>query len=501
MKKHILDNLQPTNVFKFFEEICSIPHGSRDTKKISDYLVEFAKTRNLEYVQDSSNNVIIKKVGQLGGEMAAPVIIQGHMDMVCEKEEGCDIDFETDGLRLMIEDGYVTADGTTLGGDDGIAVAYALAILDSSTIPHPPLECVFTVDEEIGMLGAAALDMSGLSGRKLLNIDSEEEGYLLVSCAGGATVTLHVPVLRRGAQGDRYLLTVSGLQGGHSGVEINKGRANASIVLGNVLKELSIADDSLKIISVFGGLKDNAIPVKAEALFVSKNIDAVKTATDEMNQELREIFKNTDPDINLSIIEISDDNQNLIKNSFCYNSDTIQLYPLDEMNNLQFIMCFGTMPFGVKTMSKDIIGLVQTSLNLGILTTSENEITITYSVRSSVRSEKNQLIDELKLIAKSIGASVEVAGDYPAWEYNKNSTLRDLMTSTYEEMYGKPMVVQAIHAGVECGIFSDRLEGLDAVSFGPDILDIHTPKERLSIESTKRTWEYITKVLQKSCSL
>ena len=487
MNKHILDNIEPSNVLKYFEEICSIPHGSRDTKRISDYLVNFAKERNLEFIQDASNNVIIKKAGQLGGEMAAPIIIQGHMDMVCEKEEDCDIDFESEGLRLKIEDEFITAEGTTLGGDDGIAVAYALAVLDSSDIPHPPLECVFTVDEEIGMLGAAALDMSQIKGRKLLNIDSEEEGYLLVSCAGGATVTLHVPVLRRGAQGEKYILTVSGLMGGHSGVEINKGRANASIVLGNVLKELSLADDSLKIISVSGGLKDNAIPVKAEAVFVSKNIDAVKQATAEMNEELKEIFKNTDPNIKLDV--------------FCYNSDTIQFYPLDEMNNLQFIMCFGTMPFGVKSMSKDIDGLVQTSLNLGILTTSENEITITYSVRSSVRSEKDQLIEDLKLIAQSIGATVEVTGDYPAWEYKKESELRDLMTSTYEEMYGKPMVVQAIHAGVECGIFSDALDGLDAVSFGPDILDIHTPKERLSIESTKRTWEYITKVLQKSCSL
>lgn len=487
MNKHILDNIEPSNVLKYFEEICSIPHGSRDTKRISDYLVNFAKERNLEFIQDASNNVIIKKAGQLGGEMAAPIIIQGHMDMVCEKEEDCDIDFESEGLRLKIEDEFITAEGTTLGGDDGIAVAYALAVLDSSDIPHPPLECVFTVDEEIGMLGAAALDMSQIKGRKLLNIDSEEEGYLLVSCAGGATVTLHVPVLRRGAQGEKYILTVSGLMGGHSGVEINKGRANASIVLGNVLKELSLADDSLKIISVSGGLKDNAIPVKAEAVFVSKNIDAVKQATAEMNEELKEIFKNTDPNIKLDV--------------FCYNSDTIQFYPLDEMNNLQFIMCFGTMPFGVKSMSKDIEGLVQTSLNLGILTTSENEITVTYSVRSSVRSEKDQLIEELKLIAQSIGATVEVTGDYPAWEYKKESELRDLMTFTYEEMYGKPMVVQAIHAGVECGIFSDALDGLDAVSFGPDILDIHTPKERLSIESTKRTWEYITKVLQKSCSL
>ena len=488
MNNNILKDLEPSSVFSYFEEICSIPHGSRDTKRISDYLVSFAKEHDLEYVQDDSNNVIIKKNGQLGGEESSPVIIQGHIDMVCEKVDGCDIDFENDSLRLMIEDGYVTADGTTLGGDDGIAVAYALALLDSATIPHPPLECVFTVDEEIGMLGATDLDMSGLKGRKFLNIDSEEEGHLLVSCAGGATVTIKVPLTRRGAQGKRYRLTVEGLVGGHSGVEINKGRANASIVLGNVIKELSLADDSLKLISVCGGLKDNAITVKSEAVFVSQKIDILKEAVSDMEQELKEIFKNTDPDIKLILEDYTDEG------GLC-NSDVTSLYPIDELINLQFIMCFGSMPYGVKAMSEDIKGLVQTSLNLGILKTTADEISISYSVRSSVKSEKDALIEELKLLAKSIGATYEVAGDYPAWEYKKDSQLRETMTTIYEEMFGKPMLVEAIHAGVECGIFSDRLDGLDAVSFGPDILDIHTPKERLSIESTERTWRFIQRVL------
>ena len=488
MNNKVLANLEPANVFSYFEEICNIPHGSRDTKRISDYLVSFAKEHDLEYVQDDANNVIIKKAGQLGGESASPVIIQGHIDMVCEKVDGCDLDFENDGLRLMIEDGYVTADGTTLGGDDGIAVAYALALLDSTDIPHPPLECVFTVDEEIGMLGAAVLDMSGLKGRKFLNIDSEEEGHLLVSCAGGATVTISVPLKRRGAQGNRYRLTVTGLVGGHSGVEINKGRANASVVLGNVIKELSLADDSLKLVSVCGGLKDNAITVKSEAVFVSQKIDVLREAVSDMEQELKEIFKNTDPDITLVL-------ENYTEEGGLCSPEVTSLYPIDELINLQFIMCFGSMPYGVIAMSKDIEGLVQTSLNLGILTTTADEINISYSVRSSVTSEKEALIDELKLLAKSVGATCVVNGEYPAWEYKKDSQLRDVMTSVYEDMFGKPMIVEAIHAGVECGIFSDALDNLDAVSFGPNILDIHTPKERLDIDSTERTWRFIQKVL------
>ncbi|MCR5104075.1 MAG: aminoacyl-histidine dipeptidase [Eubacterium sp.] len=487
MNTNVLNSLEPQEVFYWFEQICNIPHGSGNTKKISDFLVNFAKDRNLKFIQDESNNVIIykdafDKNSDINDEQKK-VILQGHIDMVCEKVDDCDIDFINEGLKLKIEDGFIKADGTTLGGDDGIAVAYMLAILDSKDIQHPPLECVFTVDEEIGMLGAAAMDMSVLKGRKLLNIDSEEEGYLLVSCAGGASVQIRIPLLRRGAQGKKYIVTLSGLRGGHSGVEINKGRANADAVLGNVLKELSLADDSMKVVSVKGGLKDNAIPVKATAVVVSKNFDILEKTLNDMQEELREILKNTDPDILLSIKETDG------------STEEEKWYPLDELLNLRFLMLFGDMPFGVRKMSSDIPGLVQTSLNLGILDTTEDEILITYSVRSSRKDEKQELIEELVTIAESIGATIVVTGAYPAWEYKKDSELREIMTKTYEEMFHKPMVVQAIHAGVECGLFSDKLEGLDAVSFGPDILDIHTPKERLNIDSVKRTWEYIKTVL------
>lgn len=482
-----LESLQPSKVFNFFEEIAAIPHGSKNTKLISDYVVSVAKRHNLKYIQDDSNNVVVYKDACFVGTDVSDandmdtVILQGHLDMVCEKTDDSDFDFSCEGLRLNVEDGFLKAEGTTLGGDDGIAVAYMLALMDSDDIPHPPLELVFTVDEEIGMLGAKAFDMSTLSGKKLLNIDSEEEGHLLVSCAGGATATLHFPILRRGAQGDKYRIVVSGLKGGHSGVEIDKGRANADIVLGKLLQSIFFVDDTMRVITVRGGLKDNAIPVKAEAFIVSKNETEVKNEVSRFLEEYRESYKDADPDLSITIEKVN------------VNSD---VYPLDEAANLSFVMAYGSLPNGVIKMSEDIEGLVQTSLNLGIMDTFSEEITLSFSVRSSVNKEKEALIDELAAIVQSAGGTMTVEGEYPAWEYKEESKLRDVMTAKYEEMFQEKMVVEAIHAGVECGLFVDSIEGLDAVSFGPNIYDIHTPKERLDIASTERTWNFILAVLK-----
>lgn len=482
-----LESLQPSKVFNFFEEIAAIPHGSKNTKLISDYVVSVAKRHNLKYIQDDSNNVVVYKEACFVGTDVSDandmdtVILQGHLDMVCEKTDDSDFDFSCEGLRLNVEDGFLKAEGTTLGGDDGIAVAYMLALMDSDDIPHPPLELVFTVDEEIGMLGAQAFDMSTLSGKKLLNIDSEDEGHLLVSCAGGATATLHFPILRRGAQGDKYRIVVSGLKGGHSGVEIDKGRANADIVLGKLLQSIFFVDDTMRVITVRGGLKDNAIPIKAEAFIVSKNEIEVKNEVSRFLEEYRESYKDADPDLSITIEKVN------------VNSD---VYPLDEAANLSFVMAYGSLPNGVIKMSEDIEGLVQTSLNLGIMDTFSEEITLSFSVRSSVNKEKEALIDELAAIVQSAGGTMTVEGEYPAWEYKEESKLRDVMTAKYEEMFQEKMVVEAIHAGVECGLFADSIEGLDAVSFGPNIYDIHTPKERLDIASTERTWNFILAVLK-----
>ena len=485
---NILADLEPASVFSYFEEICSIPHGSRDTKRISDYLAGFAAEHGLSCIQDEYNNIIIKKPGSAGRESEVPVIIQGHMDMVCEKEPDCDIDFSTDGLRLKIENGMITADGTTLGGDDGIAVAYALAILDSDTISHPPIEAVITVDEEIGMLGAAALDMSVLEGRRLLNIDSEDEGHLLVSCAGGVTASVNLPIESQNMDAlynDPVFikLSVTGLMGGHSGVEIDKGRANSNVLLGRALYEIS-GSTAFNLKSVSGGLKDNAIPRMSEAVLVTDrtSINKIKDICEALTAELHAEYSLTDPEILISIEETP-------------SSEALPTAMTTESGR-RVITAIYNMPSGIQNMSFSLPGLVETSLNMGILFTKADKVVMSYSVRSSVGSRKDELVNRLRCLAEALGGTVTTEGAYPAWEYLENSPLREAMISVYEDMYKKKPVIESIHAGVECGLFADGLPGLDAVSFGPDIHDIHTPKEALDIESVKRTWEYILKVLE-----
>lgn len=478
----ILEHLEPKEVFSYFEEICSIPHGSSDTKKISDYLVDFAMNHQLRYIQDTSNNVIIFKPGTKGYENSAPVMIQGHMDMVCEKEADCDIDFSTDGLRLELSDGIISARGTTLGGDDGIAIAYALAILAASDIPHPPLEAVFTVDEEIGMLGAAALDCSPLKSRIMLNLDSEEEGHLLVSCAGGVTVTGHLPLVFEQSTGYTTTITVDGLQGGHSGVEIDKGRANACMLLGRILYLLQKQTD-FRMISINGGLKDNAIPRQANAVLVFLTKNDLETATEllsSLQATLQQEYSFSDADIRIGMTSAVSSTSRTTDNETTKNVITA-LYNL---------------PNGIQKMSHDIEGLVQTSLNLGILKTEKTEVTFSFSARSSIESEKAEMIDRITCLLHALGGSVTTAGNYPAWEYRKDSPLRELMIEIYKKQYGTTPEIEALHAGVECGLFAGKLPGLDCVSFGPDMKDIHTPKESMDVESVRRTWNYILEILK-----
>lgn len=468
----VLEHYEPREALRYFEEICAIPHGSRDTKRISDYCVRFAKERGLACVQDEHNNVVICKPGTKGYEDHPPVILQGHLDMVCEKAPDCDLDFSADGLRLRCDGKYIYAEGTTLGGDDGIAVAYALAVLAADDLKHPPIEAVFTVDEEIGMLGADAMDMSVLKGRVLLNCDSEDEGILTVSCAGGVTSVLTRPVRREAYAGPVWRMGVKNLTGGHSGVEINKGRANASKTLAAVLQELPV-----RLIRIDGGGKDNAIPRSCEALVVAENPQAAFRAKAEQ-------VKGTLPAAE-SEAEF-----------YCLPAES-GLAPMTEESSRAVIALLNRLPNGVQKMSEDIEGLVQTSLNLGILKTQEEDVTMAFSVRSSVNTEKTALIDALKEVGLAHGAAYTDSGAYPAWEYQKHSRLRDVMVSVFRELYGKEPVVEAIHAGLECGIFSDRLPGLDAVSFGPQMHDIHTCRERLDLGSTERTWKYLLAVLER----
>jgi dipeptidase D len=480
---NVLEHLEPKKVFHYFEEICNIPHGSRNTKQISDYLVQFAKDRNLTCYQDDLNNVIILQDGTAGYEASEPLIIQGHMDMVCEKENDCEIDFEKEGIRLVVDGDFVTADGTTLGGDDGIAVAYALAILDSDDIPHPPLEVVITVDEEIGMLGAFDLDLSMLKGHKMLNIDSDVEGHFLTSCAGGMSLIADIPVKRIIQSGREIELVVTGLEGGHSGGEIHKERGNADIIMGRVFAGL-LEVTPFGILSMAGGLKDNAIPreCKASVLIPEESLTLVTETLGSLEADLKEEFSVSDAGIRLDV------------NILAAREASI----LDYASVNRVVCYLRAVPNGVLHMSQIMPGLVETSLNLGILELTEEALHTVTSIRSSVSTRKADVRDRVTMIVELLGGEVTIEGDYPAWEYKKESAVREDISAVYKELFGKEPVFEAIHAGLECGIFSEKISGLDCVSFGPDNYDIHTPKERLSISSVERMWKLILAYLKKS---
>lgn len=478
MDKYKLSGLTPEPVFQYFEELCAIPHGSGNTKLISDYLVSFAKERGIRYIQDDANNVILFADGTAGYEDHAPVILQGHMDMVCEKEESCSIDMEKEGLDLAHDTEYVFARGTTLGGDDGIAVAYALALLSDPTIPHPPLEVVVTVDEEIGMLGADVIDLSQLQGRTLINIDSEEEGIFTVACAGGATATIRLPVERRAVYGPCIRLVVDGLQGGHSGVEIHKNRANANKVMGELLNRVRQLMP-VCLTAFAGGAKDNAIPRNCQATMVmlGMNPERINQITQQLQEEVRTQFDEPDAVI------------------YGENVEALGGNALSDEQTAAVVALLCAAPNGVQKMSADIDGLVQTSLNLGIAKL-EEDLMLTFSVRSSVNEEKKELLAQLSELARMNGAVYTQMGDYPAWEYKQDSALRDMMVRIYTDMFCTEPKIVAIHAGLECGMLSEKLPGLDCVSIGPDMLDIHTSRERLNIASTERTWRFLQEILK-----
>ena len=478
MKAMKLAGLEPASVFAHFEKICSIPHGSRNTKAISDYLVSFAKEHGIRYEQDALNNVLMFQEGTCGYENHAPVILQGHMDMVCEKDADCPINMDTDGLDIDHDGEWVFAHGTTLGGDNGIAVAYILALLADKSIPHPPLECIITVDEETGMDGAAGVDLSNLQSRTMINLDSDDEGVFTVSCAGGRRITIHMPLQRRLVYGPCVKLTVEGLRGGHSGGAINKNLANANKVMGEFLGRIQ-AIMPLCITKLQGGAKDNAIPRSCEATLIPLGIhvERINEIAQQLQSEIRENYDEPDA---------------IIRGD---NVDALGGNALTTECTAKVIALLNATPNGVQAMSQDIDGLVQTSLNLGVMSLDE-ELTLTFAVRSCVNTEKVDLLERLRELAAFYDGTTSEMGDYPAWEYKKDSHLRDTMVATFSRMFGKEPKVLAIHAGLECGLLSEKLPGLDCVSTGPDMKDIHTSRERLNIASTKRTWEFLLEVLK-----
>ncbi len=476
-------NLKPENVFYYFEELSKIPHGSGNTKAISDYCVAFAKERNLEYYQDELNNVIIIKNPTEGYENAEPIIIQGHLDMVCEKEEDCNIDFTKDGLDLYVDGEFLRARGTTLGGDDGIAIAYSLALLDEPGLQHPRLEFIFTVDEETGMDGVQGIDLSPIKGHIMLNIDSDEEGVFLTSCAGGLGVTIELPVERVTESGEVYELKVGGLFGGHSGGEIHKERGNSNILMGRVLEQISYNCD-FALVNLEGGTKDNAItrqtvaklivPAEAKTVF-EESVMAIEAV-------LKKEYKAADPDLFVSATLLGE------------GKDEV-LHPT-AFTKLLFLL--RQVPYGVQHMSVEIPGLVETSCNVGIIKLDTDVFHLNVSIRSSVSTRKYEVCDRISFLGEFIGAEVLVGGDYPAWEYKAESQVRDKIAGVYKELFNEEPQIMAIHAGLECGYFADKIPGLDAVSFGPKNLDIHTPQERLSIASAEKYWKLLVEYLKRA---
>ena len=517
----VLSQLEPAGVFRFFEEICSIPHGSGNVERISDYLKKFAKDRGLFCIQDELKNIIIKKKGSAGYEDKEPVIIQGHMDMVAVKKPDSDIDMKKDGLRLAVDGDFLFAEGTSLGGDDGIAVAYALALLDDDSLEHPPLEVIITVDEETGMDGAIGIDLDCIKGRRMLNLDSEEEGIFLVSCAGGSKVSLGMDVCREEEETSacRYTILVDGLIGGHSGTEINKGRMNSNLLMARILDELKKLFGDLCLVTMEGGLADNAIPRRTEAVIELPSVEAadLEKYFAVISKELHVELDSREPKMMLSLekclsktnlsyegctpvpdtlsAEAKDLHSCSAKNNSPVDSEDF-LPAVSEEETGRIIRYLLALPNGVIEMSADIPGLVETSLNVGIVRLDENGMETVISVRSNIESAKRMLIHRLEAVAALAGADISVNGDYPGWSYRKDSPLRDKMIQVYKGMYGVEPKVEALHAGLECGILASKLEGLDCVSFGPNIHDIHTTEERLEIGSTKRCWEYILELLK-----
>lgn len=478
----VLDGLQPENVFQYFEQLCRIPHGSGNVKQISDHLKNFAEERALFCEQDALGNVVIIREASPEREQEEPYILQAHMDMVAVTAQGSQIDMKKEPLRLQVEGDKIYAAETSLGGDDGIGVAYCLALLDAKDLSLPRLEVILTVDEETGMEGATGIDLSMLRGRRMINLDQEEEGIFITSCAGGAKVDVMIPMEQDPESADKFVeIKITGLLGGHSGIEIDKGRGNANCLLGQVLQAVS-ERCRIRLVSMNGGMADNAIPRESSAVLAveAEDLPSVETVVKEQEEKIREQLTTEEKQVQIVCRQLTESGNSAV---------------ITEESTKKALACLLELPNGVTAMSKDVEGLVETSLNLGILALEEKGLHLQYAVRSSVDQEKEILCGQMNDIAGKSGAAVSVKNPYPGWAYRKDSPLREKMVQIYEDMYGKPPVLQAIHAGLECGILAGKLPGLDCVSIGPDLFDVHTAQESMSIASVKRVWEYLLSVL------
>ncbi len=478
----VLSTLTPCEVFRYFEEISAVPRGSGYREKIADYCENFAKGKGLSVYRDSANNVVITKEASKGYENAEPIIIQGHLDMVWQKDAECTKDLENEGLDLYIDGDFIRAKGTTLGADNGIAVAMAMAILADNTLSHPKIEAVFTTDEEIGMLGAKELDTKVLSAKRMINVDSEEPGVITVSCAGGMDVTMTIPHNSKTVTGEKVAISLKGLLGGHSGIEIDSGRINANILAGRILGHLTNKFD-FDIACINGGNRANAIANLCRIELVTENAQELAKDVKEYIAEVKaEIFaKEENFDADVEVLENK------------------EYEVLEDCEKDKLIYALSLAPNGVQEMSAEIENLVETSLNLGILETKAEEISMTFALRSSKKTALFALCEKLEIFAKCLGLSSQTSGFYPPWEFKRNSEMQKLCARVYEEMFGERPKIEAIHAGLECAVFAGAIDGLDCISIGPRVLDAHTTNERLSISSTKEVYDLIINIL-KNCN-
>lgn len=467
----MLEKYNPSDVMHWFEEITKIPHGSMNEKELSDYIIKFAEERNLENYRMDEYVVLIKKPATKGYEDRKPIILQGHMDMVCEKDPDIDHDFEKDPLELIVEDGWLRANGTTLGGDDGIAVAYMLAILDSDEIEHPAIECLFTTQEEVTMAGARSITGEHLDGKYLFNIDGEVEDFLLVGCAGGLTAYTEYKFEpeKFAAPKKGYKISVNGVTGGHSGQEIEKSRANAIKILGRILNRL----DGVRLSFVEGGSKHNAIPTSAYATLLTDSIDRVK----EVGEELKKGYSYTDPNMDIVVEEVEIDSA------------------MTEKDSKNLIDILVTVPDGVQYMDPVFAGLVMTSISNGVLRQEGNSIVLTSLIRSSNKVAETEVREKLQTIAETYNATITDDGGYPAWEHEIDAELEKTAIEMYKEVFKRDPDVRTMHCGLECGILKTPLPDTEMITFGPDMQDIHTSRERMKIESVEKVYEFIKKLL------
>lgn len=487
-----VERLEPTECFRWFGKIAAIPHGSHNEKKMGDFLVRFAEERGLDVFRDATGNVCIKKPAFKGMEKAPAVILQGHMDMVCVKEEGKAFDFATDAIPVVVGGDTVTAEGTTLGADNGIALAYILALLDSSDIPHPALEAIITVEEEVGMNGAAKFDVSHLRGKYFINIDSEEEGVFCISCAGGRRSTVKLPVAPLRVKDipgrDAYAfftISVTGLAGGHSGIEIDKQRGNANRLLGRVLTAF-LEDLDMFLADISGGSATNVIPSEAAmTIFTS----AGQKELEKRAAAFRDIFAH----------ELSAADGAGVRVTVRTAEDLPAVFSGDAAAKVGALLTL--IPDGVVSMDLNITAqkLVETSTNLGMVRTEKGHVVFSSLTRSSLGSRKAFIYSQIANVAKLTGADIEFFGDYPAWEFNPASALQPIFQEAFTALFGKEAKVEGLHAGLECGLFFEKFQALgrrvDFIAFGPNISGAHTVKESVSRRSVANMWELLKEVL------